>query len=48
MSRAIRKMENTRGFFNKRVKMKALEHLEHMERKVRNGKPCPNARKLKH
>ena len=26
--------------------MKAREHLEHIEKRVSNGKPCPNARKL--
>ena len=26
--------------------MKAREHLEHIEKRVNNGKPCPNARKI--
>ena len=47
MSRAIREMVNARGFSKKRVKREDQEQLEHMERRASNGKPCPNARKLK-
>ena len=47
MLMAIMEIENARDFFKKRVKIQAWEHLECMERRVSNNKPCPNARKLK-